>query len=75
MQCSKNAQSSVDSKYIIFQKNDENFAYSTNTITSIIFIYIYVGSLSQLIGFIRFGEPVPHGLSARPRVWAGPTKG
>ena len=75
MQCSKNAQSSVDSKYIIFQKNDENFAYSTNTITSIIFIYIYVGSLPQLIGFIRFGEPVPHGLSARPRVWAGPTKG
>ena len=42
MQCSKNAQSSVDSKYIIFQKNDENFAYSTNTITSIIFIYIYI---------------------------------
>ena len=42
MQCSKNAQSSVDSKYIIFKKNDENFAYSTNTITSIIFIYIYI---------------------------------
>ena len=37
--------------------------------------YITVGSLPQLIGFIRFGEPVPHGLSARPRVWAGPTKG
>ena len=37
-----------------------------------IYIYIYiVGSLPQLIGFIRFGEPVPHGLSARPRVWAG----
>ena len=34
-----------------------------------------VGSRPQLIGFIRFGEPVPHGLSARPRVWAGPTKG
>ena len=34
-----------------------------------------VGTLPQLIGFIRFGEPVPHGLSARPRVWAGPTKG
>ena len=30
-----------------------------------------VGSLPQLIGFIRFGEPVPHGLLARPRVWAG----
>ena len=42
MQCSKNAQSSVDSRYIIFQKNDENFAYSTNTITCIIFIYIYI---------------------------------
>ena len=40
-----------------------------------IYIYIYVGSRPQLIGFIRFGEPVPHGLSARPRVWAGPTKG
>ena len=39
-------------------------------------IHIYtVGSRPQLIGFIRFGEPVPHGLSARPRVWAGPTKG
>ena len=37
--------------------------------------YIIVGTLPQLIGFIRFGEPVPHGLSARPRVWAGPTKG
>ena len=35
----------------------------------------HVGSLPQLIGFIRFGEPVPHGLSARHRVWAGPTKG
>ena len=34
-----------------------------------------VGTLPQLIGFIRFGEPVPHGLSARHRVWAGPTKG
>ena len=34
-----------------------------------------VGSRPQLIGFIRFGEPVPHGLSARPRVWTGPTKG
>ena len=33
-----------------------------------------VGTLPQLIGFIRFGEPVPHGLSARHRVWAGPTK-
>ena len=31
-----------------------------------------VGTLPQLIGFIRFGEPVPHGLSARHRVWAGP---
>ena len=40
-----------------------------------LYIIIYVGSLPQLIGFIRFGEPVPHGLSARPRVWAGPTKG
>ena len=35
----------------------------------------FVGTLPQLIGFIRFGEPVPHGLSARHRVWAGPTKG
>ena len=35
----------------------------------------YVGTLPQLIGFIRFGEPVPHDLSAHPRVWAGPTKG
>ena len=25
---------------------------------------ITVGSSPQLIGFIRFGEPVPHGLSA-----------
>ena len=40
-----------------------------------IIIIIIVGSRPQLIGFIRFGEPVPHGLSARPRVWAGPTKG
>ena len=30
-----------------------------------------VGSLPQLIEFIRFGEPVPHGLSARPQVRAG----
>ena len=37
--------------------------------------FVFVGTLPQLIGFIRFGEPVPHGLSARPRVWAGPTKG
>ena len=35
---------------------------------------LLVGSRPQLIGFIRFGEPVPHGLSARPRVWVGPTK-
>ena len=40
-----------------------------------IFPIICVGSRPQLIGFIRFGESVPHGLSARPRVWAGPTKG
>ena len=33
-------------------------------------LIILVGTLPQLIGFIRFGEPVPHGLSARPRVWA-----
>ena len=32
---------------------------------------VIVGSHPQLIGFIRFGEPVPHGLSARPRVRAG----
>ena len=38
-------------------------------------LYDLVGTLPQLIGFIRFGEPVPHGLSARHRVWAGPTKG
>ena len=38
-------------------------------------VFITVGTLPQLIGFIRFGEPVPHGLSARHRVWAGPTKG
>ena len=41
----------------------------------VIYLYDIVGSRPQLIGFIRFGEPVPHGLSARPRVWAGPTKG
>ena len=42
MQCSKNAQNSIDSKYIIFQKNDENFAYSMNTITSTIFIIFFI---------------------------------
>ena len=45
------------------------------TLTSCTHYMQNVGSLPQLIGFIRFGEPVPHGLSARPRVWAGPTKG
>ena len=39
------------------------------------YLKIFVGSRLQLIGFMCFGEPVPHGLSARPRVWAGPTKG
>ena len=56
-------------------------AAALNTTLQLLVIYrlvesiIIVGTLPQLIGFIRFGEPVPHGLSARHRVWAGPTKG
>ena len=32
-------------------------------------LLINVGTLPQLIGFIRFGEPVPHGLSALTNRW------
>ena len=32
-------------------------------------------NLFKHFSLTMFGEPVPHGLSARPRVWAGPTKG
>ena len=54
---------------------DVGLAITTTRSSPWLVLPTLVGSHPQLIGFIRFGEPVPHGLSARPRVWAGPTKG
>ena len=61
----------MNSKYIVIKNNDR----IRMIIMKCLIHMVSVGSRPQLIGFIRFGEPVPHGLSARPRVWAGPTKG
>ena len=62
---------------VIFQLSTYKVAYQLSNYKLLLLLrnIVTVGSLPQLIGFIRFGEPVPHGLSARPRVWAGPTKG